>query len=176
MSNGYGANHVTIIGFKSLRRMCPLEFELFFDKIIKGDVDDGTCLQSIGGNPDELKALCQDIKYFDDEQYKYQDRNQPPAVEDATDPRDLAIIAHYAFTVLAKAFQKRIDSLYRDKYGGPAQSLPELKLEYHDGDNHGDCYDDVNGLIFVVENTKKLTPEACLIADDLEDAAYVTYS
>ena len=66
-----------------------------------------------------------------------------------------------AYEALCKAFED-------------ATELP-LGLDYHDSDDRGGCYDDVNGLFWWVNNVYEMTPAAKKLENKIKRKFFVTF-
>lgn len=51
----------------------------------------------------------------------------------------------------------------------------ELGIGYHNSDDNGDRYDDVNGVYFWVDGMYQLTPEGATLKDVVERKSFVTF-
>ena len=51
----------------------------------------------------------------------------------------------------------------------------DLAIRFHDSDNQGDCYDDVNGVFWDVDGVYQYSPAGEKFKDFIERKFYVTY-
>jgi hypothetical protein len=146
---GYGANFAEVITPAALKRLCPKTFKIFRETLEDAQMDEETLAQH---------ALDYDIEIDPDILYH----------------KELIQAVHKAYKALQKDFNRRVIGSLPGSAQTKESSRLSLVLNFHDSNENGDKYDEVNGPFWEVLGMYQLSPAGKKIARSVRRRFWVT--
>jgi len=145
---GYGANacYCDIIDEELIKKLCPHDFQILINRLKRYDIDIETLAREIFAGDDQGAYILEGVDH------------------DVVKENDEEIVKriYQAYERLRKAFKVETEGLV-------------INLNFHDQENDGDRYDDVNGYFWEVGGVYKLTLAGERYKDNIKAASWVIF-
>ena len=162
MGMGYGAGYADTVEESFVKKHAPSEFKSFTAAIAKAHISLKFISRQVIGIQFVVGAYLDDaakaIEYNDTIEYNDQDWEGEP---NENEIKELIKEINKAWTSLRRTFSRKTGL--------------SLDMGFHDKDNEGDRYDDINGYYFCVGNVWTKTKPGQKYARNISRKMFVTY-
>jgi hypothetical protein len=155
---GYASNYADVIAFDTVKELCPAEAEALEGVLLECGVCMEFLAEAFQWEEPDLETLEEAVS------------DAAPANLDedarATYEKEAVATITQAFKDLQTAFARATSA---------SDSHLDLRISYHDAEEHGSRYDEIGGVFWHVEGLYQLSPAGLKFQDRVQRKSFVTF-